>query len=94
MKGKFVVGKIVVENEAMIGLDIYEVDNILNGTVTDINGNFKLRFENDLPVIILTGSYYPLYARVHSDKFNLIDYENISSSSQKLSKRLSKIMKD
>ena len=89
LKGRVVEGQILDgdSNEAIIGINVGEYEYMQYSKMTDINGFFEIKFKGEIPVIVLSGGYAPIYAKVNPETFNKII---INGSSYKKSNKLIK----
>jgi subtilase family serine protease len=58
--------------EVMIGQGVSEIDNQMNNTMTNMNGEFEIILENNIPVIVLDGHYEPIYVEIKKGQKNII----------------------
>lgn len=73
-KGEIIRGKIIDEEtgEVMIGETIYEYDNKMNRTLTDLEGHFKLKFDSIYPFVVIPQCFTEYIFEVQSKENTLI----------------------
>lgn len=71
--------------EPMIGATIYEFENIYNIETTDLNGYFEIKFQDQMPYLVLSGYYNPLIFEIKSGTINEL---TVSKRTWKKSERL------
>ena len=80
--------------EVMIGQQVSEIKNLMNNTMTNINGEFEIILKNNVPVIILHGHYEPIYVEIIKGQNNKIYIDKkLLNRSKKIYKNAIKLIK-
>jgi len=100
-KGKVVKG-VIVENldgegsmEHMIAMTVAECSNHFNNTMTNLEGEFEIKFEGTYSLVLLTGFYDGVYVELDANNFNRIVLDDkLLRQSRRLKKSVKKLLKN
>ena len=78
--------------DPMIALHLSEFNTPRNITRTNLKGEFELTFEGNIPVLVIHGSYAPLYVEITTDEVNIIYFDKLYRNSECVYKKATQLL--